>query len=137
MCFSHSVTSVFIPSVDLAVAPTHALKINCNLALFAFCCSLPHTPLIWVYQRCTPQTRPCLLHSCVCGNRFSSVSLLLQNGALILSQRQGSRPYSTHVQLGLQRVSLLQLIWVLLELSELYAHAHSPILHYCPLTILV
>ncbi len=62
-------------------------------------------PLILVYQWCAPQTRPCLLHSCVWGNWFSSVSLLLQNGAPILSQGQGSRPYPTHVQLGLQRAS--------------------------------
>lgn len=93
-------------------------------------------PLILVYQRCTPQTQPCLLHSCVCGNRFSSVSLLLQNGVLIFEPeaRFPSIPtcsWACSVHLC-KLVSLLQLIYVLLELSELHAHSHSLIMHYCP-----
>lgn len=95
-------------------------------------------PLILVYQRCTPQTRPCLLHSCVCGNRFSSVSLLLQNGALIFEPeaRFPSIPYPRAAGLAVFTCassspccSLSTFYW---NSSELHAHSHSLIMHYCP-----
>lgn len=104
ICVFHTVWRVFLfpqwiwhpPRLWKSIATLPSLH-------FAAACPIPSD--FSLSKRCIPQTQPCLLHSCVWGSWFSSVSLLLQNGAPILSQGQGSHPYPTHVQLGLQRAS--------------------------------